>query len=162
MLPHLDAAFNLARHLSRSQHDAEDVVQDAYLRAWRHYASFRGDNARGWLLAIVRHAALSHRRRDTVADLTDEFNDAMHSEAVASEAADEQLDRDEASARLHRALDALPFKFREVLVLRELEELSYQDIGRIVRAPVGTVMSRLSRARARLDVMLTRLRRDDL
>ena len=162
MLPHLDAAFNLARHLSRSQHDAEDVVQDAYLRAWRHYASFRGDNARGWLLAIVRHAALSHRRRDTVADLTDEFNDAMHSEAVASEAADEQLDRDEASAQLHRALDALPFKFREVLVLRELEELSYQDIGRIVRAPVGTVMSRLSRARARLDVMLTRLRRDDL
>ena len=162
MLPHLDAAFNLARHLSRSQHDAEDVVQDAYLRAWRHHASFRGDNARGWLLAIVRHAALSHRRRDTVADLTDEFNDAMHSEAVASEAADEQLDRDEASAQLHRALDALPFKFREVLVLRELEELSYQDIGRIVRAPVGTVMSRLSRARARLDVMLTRLRRDDL
>lgn len=162
MLPHLDAAFNLARHLSRSQHDAEDVVQDAYLRAWRHYASFRGDNARGWLLAIVRHAALSHRRRDTVADLTDEFNDAMHSEAVASAAADEQLDRDEASAQLHRALDALPFKFREVLVLRELEELSYQDIGRIVRAPVGTVMSRLSRARARLDVMLTRLRRDDL
>jgi len=150
MLPHLDAAFNLARHLTRDDHDAEDVVQDAYLRALRYFDAFRGRNARGWLLAIVRHTAFSRRRRDPMAAITTEFNDELHSDAGGPPGPERDLDRRETASRVQQALDRLPPRFREVLVLRELEELSYDEIGRIVRAPIGTVMSRLSRARARL------------
>ena len=150
MLPHLDAAFNLARYLMRTSEDAEDVVQEAYLRALRHYDGFRGANARAWLLAIVRHTAYTRRRRLRVADLTTEFNEELHSEA-GDAGLPRELERAEASSLVQRALDLLPARFREVLVLRELEELSYDDISRIVRVPVGTVMSRLSRARARFE-----------
>lgn len=155
MLPHLNAAWNLARHLSRNDHDAEDIAQESFLRALRFFGSFRGDNERGWLLAIVRHVAHSAHRRDRVARITAEFNDALHSASVAAEGPVRDMDRQEAGARLQSALDQLPLQFREVLVLRELEDLSYDEISRIVRVPIGTVMSRLSRARARLAHTLT-------
>ena len=149
-LPHLDAAYNLARHLLRTKEDAEDVVQEAYLRALRHYGTFRGANPRAWLLAIVRHTAYSRGRRLRMAALTAEFNEEIHSDA-GDAGIPRELERSETASLVHRALDLLPARFREVLVLRELEELSYDDISRIVRVPVGTVMSRLSRARARLE-----------
>jgi RNA polymerase sigma-70 factor (ECF subfamily) len=150
MLPHLAAAYNLARHLTRNEHDAEDVVQEAYLRALRHFDSFRGQHPKAWLLAIVRHTTYSRRRRDQVAAITTEFNEELHSDALEGAGPERDLDRRETAARLESALDGLPPQFREVLVLRELEDLPYEEIGRIVRAPIGTVMSRLSRARARL------------
>jgi RNA polymerase sigma-70 factor (ECF subfamily) len=155
MLPHLDAAYNLARHLTRNDHDAEDVVQEAYLRALRHFGTFRGQNARAWLLAIVRHTTYTRRRRDQVASITAEFNDELHSGAAEEQGPEHDLDRRETVARVQSALDCLPPRFREVLVLRDLEDLSCEEIGRIVRAPIGTVMSRLSRARARLAQALT-------
>lgn len=150
MLPHLDDAFNLARHLMRDDHDAEDVVQEAYLRAFRYFGAFRGAQPRAWLLAIVRHTAFSRRRKDRWLTLTTEFNDDLHSDEAPRPDPERELDRQEAAERVHRALDQLPARDREVLVLRELKDLTYGEIGRIIRAPIGTVMSRLSRARARL------------
>ena len=155
MLPHLDAAYNLARHLARNDHDAEDITQEAYLRALRYFDAFRGENARAWLLAIVRHTAYTRRRRDQVASITTEFNEELHSEARADQGPERDLARADAAATVRAALDRLPPKFREVLVLRELEELSYEEISRVVRAPLGTVMSRLSRARERLQQALS-------
>ncbi len=154
MMPHLDAAYNLARHLLRNEQDAEDVVHDAYLRALRFFDSFRGDSPRAWLLAIVRHTAFSRRRRDRVLDLTTEFNETAHSDVERITTGEHRIAQHDAAVTLHAALDQLAPKFREVLVLRELEELSYADIARIVRAPTGTVMSRLSRARTQLAQLL--------
>jgi len=153
--PHLDDAYNLARHLMRNDHDAEDVVQEAYLRAHKYFHSFRGSRPRAWLFAIVRHTAYSLRRRDRMATLTTEFNDELHTDVTAVSGPDRDLDRRESADLVHAALDQLPPRFREVLVLREMQDLTYEEIGRIVRAPLGTVMSRLSRARARFAQALT-------
>jgi RNA polymerase sigma-70 factor (ECF subfamily) len=139
----------------RDDHDAEDVVQEAYLRALRYFDSFRGTQARAWLLAIVRHTAYTLRRRGQVAALTTEFSDELHSASAAEQGPGHDLDRQETAERVQAALDGLPARFREVLVLREMRDLSYDEIARIVRIPVGTVMSRLSRARARLAEALT-------
>ena len=153
MLPHLDAAYNLARHLAVSDHDAEDIVQEAYLRALRYYDSFKGVNPRAWLLAVVRHTAYSLFRRDPMAAVTLEFSEDAHSPPEPG-GPERELERADNTARVQAALDQLPRQFREVLVLRELEDLSYLDIARIVRAPTGTVMSRLSRARERFAQLL--------
>ena len=154
VLPHLDDAYNLARHLVRNDHDAEDVVQEAFLRAHRFFGSFRGEDARPWLLAIVRNTAWSLRRRDRTALLTTEFSDELHSAAVEHAGPAADLDRREAAERVQAALDALPAPFREVLVLREMRDLTYDQIARIARVPVGTVMSRLARGRKRLEQLL--------
>jgi RNA polymerase sigma-70 factor (ECF subfamily) len=156
MVPHLDAAYNLARHLVRDPHEADDVVQESFLRALRYFDAFRGANARAWLLAIVRHTAYTRRRRLRMTTLTTEFNEEMHSAVVEDAGPEQDLAKAEAKDTVAVALGTLPAKFREVLVLRELEDLSYEDISRIVRVPVGTVMSRLSRARERLQRALTR------
>ena len=143
MLPHLSAAYRLARHLVRNEADAEDVVQEAYLRALRHFDGFRGDAAsqsRAWVLTIVRNMAHTWRHRRRAESSAAEFDEVVHSEAA------------EAGAQ---ALDRLPSDLREVLVLREIEGLSYKEIGDVVEVPIGTVMSRLSRARKRLQATLT-------
>jgi RNA polymerase sigma-70 factor, ECF subfamily len=150
-LPHLDAAYNLARWLTRNDSDAEDVVQDAYLRAYKYFASFHGENFRAWLLAIVRRAAYDWMQRNRPAEMVP--NTDMDLEEVAGEAGDGPE-----TALLHKAdqklvnemIGALPPQFREVVVLRELQELSYKEIAEIAGVPVGTVMSRLARARAML------------
>lgn len=151
LLPHLDAAYNLARWLTRNDHDAQDVVQEACLRAMRYFASFRGEQARPWLLQIVRHTAYSWLQQNRPGELVslDADDDAAHEPAAPADhepmaIAARNADR----ALIDRAIAALPVVFREVLVLRELEDLSYKEIARIVDVPVGTVMSRLSRARA--------------
>jgi len=143
VLPHLDAAFNLARWLTRNDHDAEDVVQEAMLRAYRFFDALRGE-ARPWLLAIVRNACFSWLQANRPAELQaidrmEQESDAPGPEALAAR----DLDR----RRVNEAIAALPVQFREVLVLRELEDLAYKDIARIAEIPIGTVMSRLARAR---------------
>ncbi len=153
MLPHLDAAYDFARHLVRDAHAAEDVVQDAYLRAMKYFGSFRGTDGKGWLLAIVRHVAYS-RRRPSMEAITAAFDEGANAPARESDGPDAALDRDEASRRVHHALGRMPSRYREVLVLRELEGMSYEEIARVTHVPSGTVMSRLARARERLRRLL--------
>jgi len=156
VLPHLDTAYTLARYLTRNAHDAEDVVQDACLRALTYFDGFRGEegtSARAWLLAIVRNTAFSSVRRQSPDAL--EFDEVQHSGAVADVHPEAALLRSAAKETLGRALDRLAPEFREVIVLRELEGLSYKEISDVAGVPVGTVMSRLSRARARLREALT-------
>ena len=152
-LPHLDAAYNLARWLTRNDEDAQDVVQEALLRALRYFAGFRGDNARPWLLQIVRHACFAWLKENRPAEVVafDDSDDAWRD--VAGPAADEPHSvalRSDDRAQINQALAGLPFAYREVLVLREMEDLSYKEIARIADVPVGTVMSRLARARCLL------------
>ncbi len=157
VLPHLDAAYTLARYLTRNAHDAEDIVQDACLRALKYFDSFRGEgesSARAWLLTIVRNTAYSRKGRRRVEAATTEFDEAQHSSAVAEEHPEGALLQEDAKETLGRALDRLAPEFREVIVLRELEGLSYKEISEVAGVPVGTVMSRLSRARTRLQEAL--------
>ena len=155
-LPHVDAAYNLARWLTRHDQDAEDVVQEAYLRAFQFFRSFHGETGRAWMLQIVRntcHTWLSKNRASAPVSGEPELLSALASSATGPEALVEQS---EDRKRLMRAVDALPVEFREVIVLRELEDLSYKDIARIAEIPMGTVMSRLARAREKLHELLDR------
>jgi RNA polymerase sigma-70 factor, ECF subfamily len=155
-LPHLDAAYTLARYLMRDPHDADDVVQDAYLRALRHFDTYQGGDARAWVLAIVRNVC--HSRFSAAAQhRTEEFLEEEHESAEATDAAALRADTRET---LREALDSLPPEFREAVVLREIQGLSYQEIAGIVKAPIGTVMSRIARGRARLEKALTRAKRE--
>ncbi len=147
-LPHLDAAYTLARWLVRNQHDAEDVVQEAYLRALRFASGFRGGDPRAWILKIVRNTAYTWLDRNRAADPPDEFDDAEHADSGPGIEA-EVLRRADA-AMLTAALEALPVEFREVVVMRDVEGLSYKEIADAADIPIGTVMSRLARARQRL------------
>jgi len=153
-LPHLDAAVNLARWLARSPADADDIVQDAMLRAFRAFDGFRGNDAKPWLLAIVRNCwrnqAGDKKRRGHV-PLPDE-QDAVNDNPIVHDGASPEALAVSADERrkLDGVIATLPEEFREVLVLREMEDLSYREIAEVTGAPVGTVMSRLSRARAML------------
>ena len=151
-LPHLDAAYNLARWLTRNDHDAEDVVQDAYLRAYKYFAGFRGENFRAWLLAVVRRAAYDWMHRNRPAELVPAGDLDLENVVADSEHDDPEaaLMRDADKQMVNEMIAALPAPFREVVVLRELQELSYKEIAAIAEVPVGTVMSRLARARALL------------
>lgn len=159
VLPHLDSGYNLARWLLRDDHGAQDAVQEAYLRAFRFFDHLRGDDARPWLLGIVRNTCYTLLQKRRQAGEHVEFDEERDTDLVDASARREDnperllLNRLE-SARLDHAIEQLPPRFREVIVLRELEELSYQEIAQTVEVPVGTVMSRLSRARALLRDML--------
>ncbi len=152
VIPHLNAAYNLARWLMRNDHDAEDLVQEAYLRAFRSFDTFQGQDGRAWLLAVVRNTCFTWLKKG--GQPTEEFDEQMHSEAGESPDAESILLNQAALGSLQDCLEALPLEFREVIVLRELEELSYKEISGIARVPVGTVMSRLARARKRLQQCL--------
>ena len=146
-MPHLDAAYNLARWLTRNDHDAQDVVQEAVLRACRFADGLRGD-PRPWLLAIVRNACFTWLKANRPAELALGFDERVGEiPAPEAEGPEASATRNLERRVLNEAIAALPPQFREVLVLRELEDLSYRDIARIAGAPIGTVMSRLSRAR---------------
>jgi RNA polymerase sigma-70 factor (ECF subfamily) len=156
MVPHLDAAYNLARWLMRNDHDAEDAVQESFLRALRFFDGFRGGDARVWLLTIVRHTCFTrldkHRRRELEVPFEEDVHSGSGSEhnAGAVSAPDAQLLAAANQSMLNRAIESLSAAHREVLVLRELEELPYREIARVTGVPIGTVMSRLSEARRRL------------
>ena len=154
-LPHLGAAYNLARWLLRDEQHAHDVVQEAYLRAFRFFDGLRGESARPWLLGIVRNACYDWMRQSQAfaAELVfDDERDSVAAPAVADPAA--QWEQRAQRGRVNAAIEALAPPFREVIVLRELEEMSYEEIALVAGIPIGTVMSRLSRARAALRVAL--------
>src|ERR1700686_446471 len=154
VLPHLDAAFNYARWLTKNDAAAQDVVQDAYVRALRFFSTLRGEDARAWLLTIVRntwYGRFPRRAGSAVMTVAEEEEDHRADASLDPEA---QLIQQQTVEQVRRALEALPTDFREVLVLRELEGLSYKEIAAIVGVPIGTVMSRLARARERLQDVL--------
>jgi RNA polymerase sigma-70 factor (ECF subfamily) len=158
MLPHLNAAFNLARWLTRNETDAQDVTQEAYLRALRYFHGFEGEDARTWLLKIVRNTCYTWLKRNRSAELTTLFNEEVHS-VSNDEATPESMMVVTADRKLlMEALEQLPLEWRETIVLRELEGLPYREIATVTDAPIGTVMSRLARARARLQELVSKSR----
>jgi RNA polymerase sigma-70 factor (ECF subfamily) len=162
--PHLDAAYNLARYLCRNDYDAEDIVQEAYLRAFRAFDEYTDDNSRAWILRITRNTCYSWMRRQPT-ETTIVFDEENHSAASDEEkdgaAALQPLEKiianDQSQQLIRQAIDSLPAEFREVTILRELEGMSYLEIAGIVGIPKGTVMSRLARARKRLSQLLMSL-----
>jgi RNA polymerase sigma-70 factor, ECF subfamily len=150
MLPHLDAAHNLATWLLSNEQDAEDVVQEAYLRAFKSFDGFRGSNGRPWLLTIVRNTYYTFLKKNRAVDLTIPFDDEIHTIGHESASPATILEHAEDAELIRKAMDALPAELREILALRHLEGLSYQEIADIAQIPPGTVMSRLARARAKL------------
>src|SRR6266481_308591 len=161
-LPHMDASYNLARWLARNDHDAEDIMQEAYLRAFRFFDGFRGTDARAWLLAIVRNTFYTWLTQNSARDLLMPFDEEIHGHtaehgaiSVAVITNPETLMLQQADQKLLRqALEAIPVEFREVVVLRELEDMSYKQIAEIINLPIGTVMSRLARGRKKLSECL--------
>ena len=156
VLPHLDAAYNLARWLTRNTHDADDVVQEAYLRAFRFFGGFHGGDARTWLLKIVRNTCYTWLHKNRVQQTAAPFDEQVHTDIAESRNPETLLLRKAAGQSLNRALEELPTAFREVLVLLEVEGLSYKEIAEVLAIPIGTVMSRLARARHRLRESLSR------
>ena len=150
MLPHLDAAHSLARWLVRNQDDAQDVVQEAYLRAFRSFAGFRGGNGRAWLLTIVRNTSYTLLKKKGAVDLSTSFDEEIHAGSYESVSPAAVLEHAEDGELIEAAMKELPAEFREILALRHQEGLSYKEIADIAQIPQGTVMSRLARARARL------------
>lgn len=147
LLAHLDAAYNLARWLTRDDHAAEDVVQEAYFRALKYAHGFRGGDGRPWFLRVVRRAAYDWLAKRRNAPAMTSFDEEIHGHTDQSPGPDHSSLRQADQQYLHRALEKLPAEFREVMVLRELEGLSYQQIASVIAAPLGTVMSRLARGR---------------
>jgi len=154
ILPHLDAAYNLARWLMRNEDEAADAVQDACLRALRFIGSFRGGDGRVWLLAIVHNTCYSRLKRGAIREKETEFDDELHSPATEMTNPEAWLERSRDSETLRQALEGLPEEFREVVVMRELEGMAYKQIAEVAGVPIGTVMSRLARARKRLQQAL--------
>ncbi len=157
ILPHLDAAYNLARWLTRNNHDAQDVVQEACLRAYKFFAGFRGEDGRSWLLRIVRNVFYTWLQKNP-RDLA-MAGDGLEALNVESDSAgpDVLLLKEAEGAALHRAIEEIPVEFREVLIMRELEGMSYKEIADVAGVPMGTVMSRLARARRLLRLGLQHL-----
>jgi len=159
VLPHLDSAFNLAKWLLRHRSDAEDVAQEAMLRAYRFFRTFHGGDARAWLLQIVRNTCFTWMEKNRPPEPVAEFNEELHlPNSITPEALAIAGNNRE---RLTRALETLPPRSREVLVLRELEECSYKEISAITSMPIGTVMSALSRARHQLQLALVNPAREE-
>jgi RNA polymerase sigma factor (sigma-70 family) len=149
LLPHLDAAHNLARWLLRNEHDAQDVVQEAYLRAFKSFGGFHGSNGRAWLLTIVRNTCYTLLKKNQAVDFTT-FDEEIHVAGDESASPATVLEHSEDAELIREAMNELPAEFREILALRHQEGLSYKEIADIAQIPPGTVMSRLARARAKL------------
>src|SRR5437588_9626906 len=150
MLPHLDAAHNLARWLLRNEQDAQDVVQEAFLRAFKSFGGFHGSNGKAWLLTIVRNTSYTLLKKNRVVDLTTPFDEEIHTAGYESVSPATILEHSEDAELIREAMEELPAEFREILTLRHQEGLSYKEIADIAHIPPGTVMSRLARARGKL------------
>jgi RNA polymerase sigma-70 factor (ECF subfamily) len=157
VLPHLDAAYNLARWMTRNDQDAQDVVQEAYLRAFRFFSGFRGGDARAWLMKIVRNTCYTWLNANRPLQDAAEFDENFFPPDSRSPNPEEVVLQNDSVALLRTALEKLPPNSREVFILRELQGMSYKEIADITGMPVGTVMSSLSRARGRLRQVLTGL-----
>jgi RNA polymerase sigma-70 factor (ECF subfamily) len=154
VLPHLDAAYNLARWIAGNDHDAEDIAQEAALRALRFLAGFRGGSAKAWLLTIVRNTAFTWLKQNRPALFVSLETEDLHEIEDNAPAPSEAMMRSANVELLRKALADLPPLFREALILREIEGLSYKEIAEIVEAPIGTVMSRLGRARRQFQTIV--------
>jgi RNA polymerase sigma-70 factor (ECF subfamily) len=154
IMPHLDAAYNLARWLTRNEHDAQDVVQDAFLRAFKFFEGFRGGNSRSWLLSIVRNTTYSWLQKNRKQELATVFDEKIHDIEDTASNPEMLLLKNADHQEIMRAVEQLPVEFREVIVLRELEGMSYKEIAELSDVPIGTVMSRLARARKQLQQSL--------
>ena len=161
VLPHLDAAYNLARWLMRNEQDAQDVAQEAYLRAFRFFSGFRGGDARAWLLKIVRNTCYTKLNANRPMQDAAEFDENVFPPDFHAPNPEEVVLQNDSDALVRKALEMLPQNSREILVLRELEGMSYKEIADITGVPLGTVMSSLSRARGRLRQVLTTLMNKD-
>jgi RNA polymerase sigma-70 factor (ECF subfamily) len=157
VLPHLDAAYNLARWLMRNEQDAQDAVQEAYLRAFRFFPGFRGGDARAWLMKIVRNTCYTFLRANRPLQDATEFDETLLALDYHAPNPEEVVLQNDSDTSVRKALETLPTSFREVLILREIEGMSYKEIAEITDMPAGTVMSSLSRARDRLRQALTGL-----
>ena len=155
VLPHLDAAYNLARWLMRNEQDAQDVAQEAYLRAFRFFPGFRGGDARAWLLKIVRNTCYSWLHANRPLQEATEFDENHLPPDSCALNPEEAVLQNDSNTQVRKALEKLPPNYREVLILRELEGMSYKEIADITGMPAGTVMSSLSRARGQLRQILT-------
>jgi RNA polymerase sigma factor (sigma-70 family) len=154
LLPHLHAAYNLACWLTRNNQNAEDLVQEAYLRAWKSFDGFAGGDGRAWLLSIVRNTCYTWLQRNATGNLDAVFDEEIHSGETDTLNPETELLQSQDKQLLRQAVEELPLQFREVLIMRELEGLSYREIADLAGLPVGTVMSRLARARRRLQQAL--------
>ena len=154
MLPHSRSAYNLARWITGSDHDAEVVTQESYLRAFNYFERFRGTDSRSWLLAIVRNTCYSWLKRKKMHNNMTYFDENFHSPDNYSPNPENKLLNDLDNERIRDGIEKLPVQYREVLVLCDLEGLSYKEISRIIKLPIGTVMSRLSRARKKMIKLL--------
>jgi RNA polymerase sigma factor (sigma-70 family) len=154
MLPHMAAAYNLARWLTRQEQDANDVTQEAMVRAFTFFKGYHGGDARSWLLAIVRNTCYTWLRKNRSHEFSTSFDLDLHDAEDPAANPEQAAVKTASHELLRKALEEIPLEFREILVLRELEELSYQEISGITQLPMGTVMSRLARGRTRLQKIL--------
>ena len=154
IMPHLDAAYNLARWLTRNEHDAEDVAQDAVLRAFKFFDGFRGGNSRAWLLSIVRNTAYTWLQKNRKHEIATVFSEEKHDVEDLASNPEVLLLKTADHQEIMRAVEQLPVEFREVIILRELEGMSYKEIAKLSYVLLGTVMSRLARARKQLQQSL--------
>jgi len=154
VIQHLDAAYNMARWLTRNSQDAEDVVQEACLRAYKYFKSFHGGNVKAWLLAIVRNTCYTWRQQNRAYDMNTVPDDELENFESDDLDPETKMLQNVDKEAIHLALDSLPTEYREVLILREFEGLSYREIADMSELPIGTVMSRLARARKRLQQSL--------
>ena len=162
-LPHFGAAYNLARWLVRDDRDAEDVVQEAYLRAFRFFGGYRGGDSRSWLLTIVRNTCYTWLQQNRSRELTEPIDDKLDEVGISTENPETRLLQTLDAQRVRQALQELPIEFREVLIMREMEDLSYKQISTIADLPIGTVMSRLARGRKRLrELLVSRMSKETL
>jgi RNA polymerase sigma factor (sigma-70 family) len=161
VVPHLAAAFNLARWLTQSPHDAEDVVQEAYLRAYQFFDSFHGSDGRAWVLRVVRNTCYTWMEKNRPLQALTPFDETKHAVPTQVAGPDASFLATEEKELLRQALAELPVDYREVVVLRELEGMSYREIAAVICAPIGTVMSRLARARERLQTSLAKQRPEE-
>ena len=159
VLPHLDSAYNLARWMTRNTTDAEDVAQEAVMRAFRFFDTFRGEDARVWLLTIVRNTYLTWVRRQLPQQNSAEFDERLHTDIESALTPESEFLRQATAEQVRRAIENLPAEFREVILMRELEQLSYKEIAAVTRSPLGTVMSRISRGRSMLRQLIAGERR---
>jgi RNA polymerase sigma-70 factor (ECF subfamily) len=150
ILPHLDAAYNLARWLTRNEQDVPDIVQEAYLRAFGYFDSYRGGDGKAWLLAVVRNTCRTWQHRQSKQSASVPFDEFVHTGEDAGPDYEREIASQEKMGLLRTCLESLPVEFRAVVVMRELEEMSYQEIAEAMGLAIGTIMSRLSRARKRL------------
>jgi RNA polymerase sigma-70 factor (ECF subfamily) len=162
ILPHFDAAYNLARWMTRNTSDAEDITQEAMLRAFRFFDTFRGENGRVWLLTIVRNTCLTWIRRHLPQQNSAEFDERLHTDLQASLTPESEYLRQATGEQVRRAIEHLPPEYREVVLMRELEQLSYKEIATVTQSPLGTVMSRISRGRSTLRHLIDAERRAEV